>query len=516
MDNILETLKIIISAETSEVEKSTRGLKKVLSDLNSGADKIALAFTGAMTVAGGAVLGLAMKTTKAAGDIDDASKRVGMSAEEYQKWTYAAKLSGIEADKLESIMKKQQTVFAEASNGGAVAAEAYKKLGINISGLDASGAFEAVISKLADMDNETQRNALANDLFGKSYADLAPLLNEGASGISKLRTEAVELGAVMSNESVNSGAALGDTIDKLKALFGGLVNEIGSKLIPYLQNFANWVLENKDSIFKSFGETLTFIGNSIKWVIDNSSWLLPVLGALTGAFIGLKVVSMVNGIMALFGVTTGLALAPILLIIGGIAALIAIGVLLWKNWDSIIEFSKKLWTNVSEVFGKIGTFVSNVFKGIANGYISLLNFIIGGINVMIQAFLAPINSLIKGWNNTVGKVTGKIPEINISIKPIPLFEDGGFPNSGSLFIARESGPELVGMMGNRSAVVNNDQIISAVSQGVAQAVSAVLNTNNGGESVPVNIYLDDVLVGNSLINSINRAGRSTGSLITAI
>lgn len=88
--------------------------------------------------------------------------------------------------------------------------------------------------------------------------------------------------------------------------------------------------------------------------------------------------------------------------------------------------------------------------------------------------------------------------------------NGGFVNSGELFVAREAGAEMVGSIGGRTAVANNDQIVAAVSQGVASAVSSVIGN---GSNQTVNIYLDDVLVGNALIDSINRATKNTGNTV---
>lgn len=164
------------------------------------AGKWGLAIAGGAALAGGAIGAVVMKATDAAGALDDTSKRIGMSAEEYQKYAYAAKLSGLETDKLEGAMKKQQKAFADAKTGGEKASEAYRQLGIDISSIGSSGeAFDAVVKKLADMSDVNQRNALANEIFGKSYADLLPLMADGAEGIDQLKQQAVDMGAVMSN-----------------------------------------------------------------------------------------------------------------------------------------------------------------------------------------------------------------------------------------------------------------------------------------------------------------------------
>ena len=178
--------------------------------------KVGTAVVGATTTIVTGLSAMATNVADTAGAIDDSAKKVGATAEEYQKWSYAAKLGGMETSKLESLMVKQQKSFSDAKEGSKSLTEAYERLGINIKEVGNSGdAFNLVIDKLADMEDITQRNALANDIFGKSYADLAPLLAEGSEGIAKLKQEAVDLGGVISNETVEAGAGFGDLIDKV-------------------------------------------------------------------------------------------------------------------------------------------------------------------------------------------------------------------------------------------------------------------------------------------------------------
>lgn len=173
-----------IDKTPEKAEKSGSKVGSAFASIGKGA-----AAMGTAVVAGAATLGtaaykMATSVADSAGDIDDAAKKVGTSAEEYQKWAYAAKLGGMETSKLEALMVKQQKAFADAKEGSKSMAEAYQRLGIDINNIGSSGdAFNEVIAKLADMEDETTRNALANDIFGKSYADLAPLLAEGSEGI---------------------------------------------------------------------------------------------------------------------------------------------------------------------------------------------------------------------------------------------------------------------------------------------------------------------------------------------
>ena len=98
---------------------------------------------------------------------------------------------------------------------------------------------------------------------------------------------------------------------------------------------------------------------------------------------------------------------------------------------------------------------------------------------------------------TIGALTGVL-----------RFATGGFPNQGQMFIAREAGPELIGTIGSRNAVVNNDQIVESVSLGVYRAVRDALGGNNGNNNTPLEIklYLD----GKQITSAVERTQRERG------
>lgn len=98
----------------------------------------------------------------------------------------------------------------------------------------------------------------------------------------------------------------------------------------------------------------------------------------------------------------------------------------------------------------------------------------------------------------------KIPKLNVS-----WYAQGGFPDVGEMFIARESGPEMVGRIGGRNAVANNDQIVTAVSEGVyAAVVSAMGQSQSSGGSQNVNVYLDGKLIYQSVKKTERERGMS--------
>jgi hypothetical protein len=171
-------------------------------------------------------------------------------------------------------MIKQQKAFADAKTGSKGMSEAYSKLGIDINKVGTSGeAFDLVISKLADMKDETQRNAIANDIFGKSYAELTPMLLSGSQGIDEMKQSAVDLGIVVSGDAVSAGAEFGDKLDTMKMALGGVVAEVGVGIIPIISKFVDLIMANMPLIQSVMTKAFDVIAKYIMPIVEK---LLPV------------------------------------------------------------------------------------------------------------------------------------------------------------------------------------------------------------------------------------------------
>lgn len=361
-----------------DADKKAKETTNAMKTLGDAGKKMGQFFVAGSLALGGAMVATTMKTVASLDEIDKASQRVGMGAENFQRWRHAADLSGIEAGKFESAVIKQNKALALATNGNKKASEAYQKLGIDIKGLTSDQAFEKVILGLSEMDNEVQRNAIANDIFGKSFADLSPLLNSGSTEISAMVGELDSLGAVMSEDQVKAGAALNDTMTRVKQMFGGLVLNIGSELIPAFDRFGNWILENKDTITENFKNVFEKIGELIAFVSDNINIIIPLLAGMLGGFVALKILNVIIPLFSALKVVIGTASGgmavfnaimlanPIAIVAVAIGALIAIGVALYMNWEKVMDVASSLWGTIQDVFGNIKSTIGNVMEGAAD------------------------------------------------------------------------------------------------------------------------------------------------------
>jgi len=148
--------------------------------------------------------------------------------------------------------------------------------------------------------------------------------------------------------------------------------------------------------------------------------------------------------------------------------------------------------------------VTRFVKKMANGIISIVNVVIDAVNEMFHLDF-------KGLK--IGGVQ-IIPAFNkrlVNIPKIKQFSEGGFPNEGQLFIAREAGAEMVGNIGRRTAVANNDQIVSAVSDGVYRAVmSAMSNKDGASGDINLTINMDGDVVYRGVVKKNKEVVRATG------
>lgn len=213
-------------------------------------------------------------------------------------------------------------------------------------------------------------------------------------------------------------------------------------------------------------------------------------------------------------------------------------------WDGFVEKAKKAWEGVKSVFSKVATFFSDTFKKAWQGIVKVFS-IAGEIFVdikdgIVSAFKFVVNGIIKGLNkvisipfNGINSALKWIKGIEIvGIKPfdglktinvpqIPLLAEGGFPATGQMFIAREAGPEMVGTIGNKSAVVNNEQIIAGISEGVADANSeqnALLREQNNllRKLLEKDTVVNAVVGANDIIGGIQKKNRRDGKTIVPV
>lgn len=146
-----------------------------------------------------------------------------------------------------------------------------------------------------------------------------------------------------------------------------------------------------------------------------------------------------------------------------------------NTFNNIKEAISRAWRGVNTDSDATWRQVEKTIKAPINNIIKMVNNMIGGVATQMNKFIKMLNKIkIPSWVPGIGGKGISISTIS-NIPQIPTFAQGGYPETGQLFLARENGlNEMIGRIGNRSAVANNDQIVEAVSSGVAGAMADVM------------------------------------------
>lgn len=230
------------------------------------------------------------------------------------------------------------------------------------------------------------------------------------------------------------------------------------------------------------GKAMEGIGNAIKWVYGNANWLIPVLAGVVGGFAAFNILSTIIPLVTtLIGVVRGVAVAggilnavmmanPIILIAGLIAILIAAGVALWKNWDTVKAKAQALWTKIKDVFGKIRDTIVGAFDAVKQKIAPVINWIQDKIDKIKSAFDSVKNVLSSlGF----GVNSGTSYSIGQKATGTPYFK-------GGLTRINEGGRGEIVNLPNGTQIIPHD----------------VSKKSVGGSSVVVNLTVQGNVIGN--------------------
>lgn len=309
------------------------------------------------------------------------------------------------------------------------------------------------------------------------------------------------------------GAALvfsGANIPLGLALLAAGAVTMGTAIMPNWNDLSDNVQQKISMITTVVGGALLAVGA----ILALSGVALPLgLGLMAAGALSLGAVAtlnwdfVVNSIKKVVSVITGI-LSGALIVLGVLLCLSGAGVGLGLAVLAAgLSLSYAAWTLDDNP-------ITRFVRQMANSIIGLVNGVIDAINDMFH---------IKFNGLSVMGIT-LIPAFDIrlvDIPHIPFFEDGGFPNEGQLFIAREAGAEMVGAMGRRTAVANNDQIVEGISTGVSIAndgvIAAIYALLNVVEEKDMSVVIGDNEIGHSYDRYKEKRGRqvSTGVFANA-
>ena len=230
------------------------------------------------------------------------------------------------------------------------------------------------------------------------------------------------------------------------------------------------------------GKGLGLVGKAIKWVYDNSNWLIPVLTGVVGGFAAFNILSTIIPLVTtLIGVVRGVSVAggilnavmmanPIILVAGLIAVLIAAGVALWKNWDTVKAKAQALWAKIKSVFSSIRDTIVGAFTTVKQKVQPVIDWIQNKIDKLKSAF-----DTVKGVFSSLGFGANSGTRYSIGQKATgtPYFK-------GGLTRINEGGRGEIVNLPNGTQIIPHD----------------VAKKSQGGPSIVVNLTVQGNLIGN--------------------
>jgi phage-related minor tail protein len=342
-----------------------------------------------------------------------------------------------------------------AKKGTGTAADAFKALGVEVTNADGSlkegdAVWQETIAALGNMENETERDAAAMQLMGKSASELNPLIEDGGETYKNFAETLDKYGLeFIDQETLNQANEFKDSIDSIKSIgliaFQQLGTQMAAYLAPAMEKVVDLVGRIANWISQLSPRTQTIIA-SIAGVLAVAAPLLIAIGKMSmgiGAIIKLIAVigPAIGGIVA--------ALGPVILIIG---AVVAAGVLLYKNWDTIKAKAIALKNNIINVFNQVKAQVVSIWNGIKD---AITKPITTAINTVKNA-IAKIKSIINGAHLSLPHF--KLPHFRIYGGKLPWgiggkgtaprisvdwYAQGGIFDKASIIGVGEAGAEAV-------------------------------------------------------------------------
>ena len=277
----MDIAKLVLAADTRQLkvaQTDLRGVgmqaKSTAVDVDSMAFKIGsslrkLAGIVSITAITGAMIALGKSAINTADEMTKAAQSIGIGVEELSRLRYAADLSGISFQGLQSSIGILNRNMSGLSEAGGTATKAFEQMGIATRNADGNlKSSTAILKEMADvfqnMPDGAQKSALAMAVLGRSGAQMIPLLNGGSEAIAQATEEADKFGIVIDEQTGRRAEAFNDNLTRLQGVFGALASKIAAEMLPTLLDLSSWLVRNADRIQQvgaRINELIRFVGN---------------------------------------------------------------------------------------------------------------------------------------------------------------------------------------------------------------------------------------------------------------
>lgn len=474
---------IFVDSEKAQesISKTDKKASNVGQTLLKGVGTAAKWGAGIAAGAGVAVTALTKVATDSAAAmdvIDKGSAKVGISKQAYQEWGYVLSQNGMDIGKLETGMKSLVSAMDGAAAGTQSQIDKFTALGVSI--YDTNGKLKSQeqmmnesLYALANMENGTEKARLATELFGRAGVEMMPMLNQGAESMSELTQRAHDLGLVVSDEAVDAGVKLGDTMDDVKQSVGMLGTNIGTALMPTIQTFADLIIANLPTIHNmvsQFGPVLAGLMTSLMpSLISLGEGVLPLIFSLITALLP-PFQTILETVLPVIINLLNTLLPPLIEVVQQLLPpLLNLLIPILDLLDPIIELITPILDLVVAILAPLSQLITNLLTPL----ISIISKVIQVALIPLQARFTTLSGVLSGtFNAAVSLVLNAVSTIKGVFSGLIQFIKGVFT-------------------GNWKAAWNGiKSIFSSIWQGIS-----------GAFKIPMNWIIDGI---NAFIRGLNK------------
>lgn len=447
------------------------------------------AVSAAAVAAGKALVDMAVEGAAYADTVLTESVVTGIATDKLQEYMYAAELVDVSTEALTNSMAKQIKSMKSVQDGSKTMSAAYEALGISVTDSnghlrDSDTVYWELIDSLGKVENETERDALAMQVLGKSAQELNPLIEAGADRMKELGQQAQAAGYVLSDEMLAAYGALDDNLQTLKVNVQGAKNALGTVLLPVLAELSGTGVELLAEFTKGIQEANGDVGKmsdvisevlpkALDAVMEYAPELLEVIGSIIGAIGGAVIdnlpiiveavsqiiLTILDGLISSLPQITDGALQLVLALVSGILA----------NLPMLMETAAQvIATLVSGIAQAIPTLIPTLVQVV----MQMCQTLVDNLPLILEAALQLIAGLAQGLLDAIPVLVAALPEIIVTIvEAIPKIIDSIITAVlGAIPQIIQAGIQLL-----ISLVRALPQIITTIVQAIPEIISGIVN-----------------------------------------
>ena len=294
MGNLGDVVNGLTSKLGIQMPESMKSSMNAMGSLDASSLALAGGFAAvaaAIVKAEKAMISMTKESAAFADNIITLSMQTGQSTQQLQEFAYASELIDVSVDTLQGSLTKLTNNMQDTMNGTGNAKASFEALGVSVTNADgsmrsANDVFYETIDALGQVKNETERDAMSMDIFGRSAQDLNPLIIQGSKTLKAYADEAHNVGYVLDDEALSALGAVDDAYQRLQKTQEGVKNQLAVEFAPYLEEFYSDATQGvkdlgkaiKDSgIVDAFGMLLETVGDILNPMSDLSNNRVPAL-----------------------------------------------------------------------------------------------------------------------------------------------------------------------------------------------------------------------------------------------